>query len=136
LTLSAHLGPLNPAGQRQRISPFDWWHVPPLRHGDGSTHLIMESTAFSHKDPEKLDGQMQDVPLPVGCSWHDPPLRQENSGRWQSDPRSCWHRSPMYRNEQRHSNPSSLMDDGEHLPKLRQGRVQQGSVVALWLQTE
>jgi hypothetical protein len=24
LTLSAHLGPLNPAGQRQRISPFDW----------------------------------------------------------------------------------------------------------------
>ena len=65
LTLSAHLGPLNPAGQRQRISPFDWWHVPPLRHGDGSTHLAKESTAFSHKDPEKLDGQMQEVPLPV-----------------------------------------------------------------------
>ncbi len=78
--------------QRQR---FDWWHVPPLRHGDGSTHLAMESSAFSHKDLEKLEGQMQEVPLPVGCWWHDPPLRQENSGRWQSDPRSCWHRSPI-----------------------------------------
>jgi hypothetical protein len=40
----------------------------------------------------------------------------------------------MYRNEQRHWNPWSLPLDGEHLPKLRHGRVQQGSVVAL-LQT-
>ena len=82
----------------------------------------------SQSGPVNPVGQMQRVPLPLASSRHDPPFKQENSGRRQRAPESIWHRSPSNRNGHWQSNPPSGVVDSSHFPLLRQGWDQQGSV--------
>ena len=77
--------------------------------------------------PVKPAGQRQLVPFPLRFSRQLPPLRQNWSGRSQSDPVSISHIWPAYRVVHWHSNLDGSWSDFEQRPPFWHGWMKQGS---------